>query len=154
MRRTPEEQRKFKAAQRREWRRRNPDKAKAAHKRWRLRNGLAYLEKQRKKRAADPDWKFKNAIYRTFRLGSTPCNVTVAQLKAAYTDKCHLCGTPASECIKGLHMDHCHETGAFRGWLCSGCNQGLGMFWESETRLQLAIEYLARNKAQGGPIGG
>src|SRR5215831_1239232 len=30
---------------------------------------------------------------------------------------CEICGTTKSIC-----MDHCHETKAFRGWLCKACN--------------------------------
>ncbi len=26
----------------------------------------------------------------------------------------------------GLDLDHCHETGAFRGWLCYSCNGTIG----------------------------
>lgn len=32
--------------------------------------------------------------------------------------KCWACGKVAK-----LQMDHCHDTGAFRGWLCRSCNR-------------------------------
>jgi hypothetical protein len=28
---------------------------------------------------------------------------------------------------RGFHLDHCHRTGAFRGWVCNTCNTGVGM---------------------------
>ena len=31
---------------------------------------------------------------------------------------CECCG----ERVKRWHFDHCHETGAFRGWVCRSCN--------------------------------
>jgi hypothetical protein len=42
---------------------------------------------------------------------------------------------------KMLHLDHDHETGEIRGWLCTPCNRGLG-YWE--TKLNAASEYLAK----------
>jgi len=41
-------------------------------------------------------------------------------------------------------LDHCHETEAFRGWLCHKCNRALGGFDDSEEFLNNAIRYLAR----------
>jgi hypothetical protein len=52
-------------------------------------------------------------------------------------DNCQLCGVEAK-----LHLDHDHETGTFRGWLCTTCNTGLGKFNDSVERLQAAIDYL------------
>ena len=43
------------------------------------------------------------------------------------------------------HLDHCHTTGNYRGWLCGGCNQGLGKFYDNVDTLQRAIEYLERS---------
>src|SRR6516164_3935627 len=35
------------------------------------------------------------------------------------------------ECCGSLtflfHLDHCHKTGKFRGWVCIGCNTGTGL---------------------------
>ena len=53
------------------------------------------------------------------------------------------------ECCRGgpkgagrLHLDHDHETGKFRGWLCSNCNLGLGLLGDSLGDIENAIEYL------------
>lgn len=38
-------------------------------------------------------------------------------------DKCEICGGTQEQ---ALSLDHCHETGVFRGWLCNACNLILG----------------------------
>ena len=44
--------------------------------------------------------------------------------------------------IKGLSIDHCHETNKIRGLLCHHCNVALGSFNDSIELLQSAINYL------------
>jgi hypothetical protein len=39
-------------------------------------------------------------------------------------------------------LDHCHETEAFRGWLCHKCNRALGGFDDNTRTLEKAINYL------------
>lgn len=38
-------------------------------------------------------------------------------------ERCECCGLPPST-KRGLHLDHCHLTGRFRGWICHQCNTG------------------------------
>jgi hypothetical protein len=40
-------------------------------------------------------------------------------------------------------IDHCHETGEFRGWLCHKCNRALGGFDDNKQTLKRAIDYLS-----------
>ena len=42
-----------------------------------------------------------------------------------------------------LHIDHCHNTGKFRGLLCVRHNTALGVFGDGVDGLRRAIEYLA-----------
>lgn len=53
---------------------------------------------------------------------------------------CEICGT----FIKQFHMDHCHRTNKFRGFLCSNCNTGIGLLNDDPIRLRLAVDYLER----------
>lgn len=76
--------------------------------------------------------------------GHSPCTATVDELKAAFTGRCRICGVPEAELNKKLCMDHCHETGDFRGWLCTPCNLGLGGFKNSQDILMEALTYLER----------
>jgi hypothetical protein len=57
-------------------------------------------------------------------------------------EKCAICGASHSENRKGLALDHCHNTGKIRGYLCQACNLGLGNFKDDKSLLLRAIEYL------------
>ena len=62
---------------------------------------------------------------------------------------CPICNGDA-EAVKGKGgalngswaVDHCHDTDAFRGWLCHKCNRAIGNFDDDIKKLERAIEYL------------
>lgn len=63
--------------------------------------------------------------------------------------KCKLCPRKGSLRLSGadnkteiLVIDHCHESGKFRGLLCHNCNVGLGHFKDDIAVLENAIAYL------------
>ena len=76
------------------------------------------------------------------RLGYLPCTASHLEIKEAFAGKCEICGVPESECNQKLSMDHDHETGEFRGWLCSNCNFAIGYLKNSPELLKAAIIYL------------
>lgn len=55
---------------------------------------------------------------------------------------CDICGAEKSSDGRQLSQDHCHESGANRGTLCSGCNTGLGLFKDNPQILKKAASYL------------
>jgi hypothetical protein len=57
-------------------------------------------------------------------------------------ENCEICGKLEKRGV--LHLDHCHETNKFRGWLCSPCNLGLGKLGDSVASLRAALTYLER----------
>jgi hypothetical protein len=56
---------------------------------------------------------------------------------------CDLCKRPV---YKNWQLDHCHDTGKFRGWLCKGCNTGLGGIGDSFESALNALLYFSRFK--------
>lgn len=58
---------------------------------------------------------------------------------------CEICGGPPRG-KKSLVLDHDHVTGIFRGWLCSPCNMGIGVFGDTPVALAAALAYLRRTK--------
>ena len=64
----------------------------------------------------------------------------VMNVEAAYSDVCDLCGRSGRRMV----LDHCHETGRFRGWICHKCNIALGALGDDEAGLRRAIDYLNR----------
>lgn len=55
---------------------------------------------------------------------------------------CPVCGQDPSTLEKGWAIDHCHETGRFRGLICARCNAGIGALGDSVTAIGSAINYL------------
>jgi len=41
-----------------------------------------------------------------------------------------------------LHLDHCHQTGFFRGWICGNCNRGIGLLGDTSAAVFEAFMYL------------
>jgi len=58
----------------------------------------------------------------------------------------HYCSICKRSDVNKWHLDHCHKTTKFRGWLCSTCNHGLGMFRDNTKTLTNAIKYLKRKE--------
>ena len=57
-------------------------------------------------------------------------------------NKCEICGL-----TKRIYLDHNHETGKFRGWLCINCNLILGHAKDNPELLIKLAEYLKRFSA-------
>ena len=105
-----------------EWRKNNPEKCKQREKvRW-----------------ADKDYVKQQSQYKWSKLLNS-YGLTQESYDALVLKGCQLCGNTAA---KVYHLDHCHESGKFRGLLCSTCNNGLGMLGDTIESLEKAIEYL------------
>jgi len=72
------------------------------------------------------------------------------EMFAAQNGCCAICGRHQTEFVKGLAVDHDHDTGAIRQLLCPNCNVGLGSFRDNIGLLAKAIKYLETHAAQGG----
>lgn len=59
---------------------------------------------------------------------------------------CAICGNAETsyygKTLKSLAVDHCHQSNAVRGLLCSACNRGLGFFRDNPETLLNAANYL------------
>jgi hypothetical protein len=63
--------------------------------------------------------------------------------------QCEICDRLESESKnRSLHRDHDHETGIFRGWLCTRCNVALGLFEDNPFVLRLAANYLEQGRSK------
>lgn len=62
--------------------------------------------------------------------------------------RCPICGRFGNPRFKnGFVRDHDHVSGQLRGWLCSSCNSGLGLFGDDPTTIRNALRYLEHYKA-------
>ena len=107
------------------WCKRNRERAREITRRWREANREKTRENTRRSRKLRLDRMYQP---------SRPCPAF-----------CEVCGGPPSGRWGKLHLDHDHTTDKFRGWLCSQCNVGIGMFDNSIERLRNTIHYLKAN---------
>ncbi len=106
--------------------RKNADKIKARSAAWQRAHPGAYAERQKVTRLKR-------------RYGLTP--VQLRDHLIGQAGRCAICSavmTPGN----GTHIDHDHDTGAFRGLLCSGCNHVLGFAKDDPAVLESAARYL------------
>lgn len=122
---------------RREANRKSYEKHKAARlarcAAYRAANREAIKTKERKRNAVRTDYlsewrnvmRFRRSLLNSKRAarigGYAPCTATTKEIEAAFTGYCQHCGKKEGK--RRLHMDHNHETGEFRGWLCANCNR-------------------------------
>ncbi len=53
---------------------------------------------------------------------------------------CEACEKPLLEPC----LDHCHNTGLFRGWLCRKCNAALGLVGDTPEGAQKLLNYITK----------
>jgi len=72
----------------------------------------------------------------------------LASLRTAQDYKCAICGVSEQEYGKALAVDHCHETNAVRGLLCTSCNAALGTLGDNVEGVNNALAYLTSPPAR------
>ncbi len=106
----------------REWRRKNPEKARAAQRRYKKRN---------------PDSGVNSHLRRKYGITLDEYKFMLEQQE----NKCSICKR-LPEDTRRLDVDHDHITGEIRGLLCLACNSSLGGFKDDINLLKAAIIYL------------
>lgn len=115
-----------------EWRRANPDKDKANRKRYRIKNPEKVKTHNR-----------NSLLKREYGITQDVYDLTLETQNGA----CALCFRPNADTGKQkLNVDHCHESGKFRGLLCGKCNRGLGAFNDDIDLMERAFLYLKKHK--------
>jgi hypothetical protein len=108
----------------REWAANNPDRVRAR---------MAEDKASGRKAARDR----RSYIWRTYEITEDEYDL----LMADQGGRCAICGTRPTGPAR-LHLDHDHQTGRRRGFLCFRCNNALGDFSDSEALLLKAVAYL------------
>lgn len=102
-----------------------------------------------KVRASTDKWLEKNPDYLSEYRKRNPENQRISKLKSRYglsleqikqiPDTCEVCGRTNG---KGTVVDHNHETGKVRGFLCNSCNWILGYAKDNPGTLEKLALYL------------
>jgi hypothetical protein len=125
---TQEDIRAEKARRVREWRHKNPERAKQIKKNWIAKNRDQYLQSMRNQQLK-------------IRYGITLDDFN--KMFVEQSGKCKICGREGGEDNRTrLVVDHDHTTSIIRGLICQPCNAMVGMSAESPDTLRNAAKYL------------
>lgn len=113
-----------------QWKRDNPEKADAIRERGEPTRRRYELRRRAARAGQDPDF--------------------IENYVREHDGKCEICGRVPDADERGLHIDHDHATGEFRGMICNNCNGGLGRFMDNPEFLVTAAEYLRRPRPAAG----
>lgn len=103
---------------------------------------IEYKERHKEKFAAyAKSWKLRN---RDKVVGYSRKEQNLPDPTRAAPDHCECCKRNAKDLDVALALDHCHETDAFRGWLCANCNMSIGGLGDNLDGLLAAVAYLQR----------
>ena len=136
----------------RKWRKNNPEKVLAYSRKHRAANREKLNERNRawckanldKMRKIKKRWRKENPE----KMDAYRRKVTgLPEPTRPRPEVCEICEKPSSG-NRALCLDHNHETGKFRGWLCHMCNAAIGMLGDNIAGLELAIEYLNRSSEE------
>lgn len=138
----------------RNWRQANPEKLKTQLDNWRRKN-KPIIKKQRQRYYRKNSEKVKQSA--RLRRSNFPEKIRQSNLKQLArryglkledflrlrksTPHCPIC---EKKFIRTPCLDHCHKTGALRGFLCFKCNTALGLLNDSVGVMQKAISYLMK----------
>ena len=112
------------------WARDNPDRYRAYQ--------AEYRDRPERKRA------MRDLYYRrTYGISADEADAILE----AQDHRCAICMKPAPARLASMHLDHDHDTGAVRGFLCLDCNQALGKLRDSPDLLLRALVYLRQREA-------
>ena len=132
--------RAYRAEIARNWRKSNPQSSRASACRYRKANPEMMLSSNKKWHSKHPDAnKLKQRKYNK-----------LPEPTRSEPLICDVCKKPETRRHKdtgklfALALDHCHQTGKFRGWLCSRCNSTLGRYQDDIAVFLNMADYLIR----------
>lgn len=116
------------------WYYRNKDKARERNKQWTAANKEKINARATARRRSNIEkYRAKERMEAGLPEPTRPC-----------PDFCESCGGPPNGQHKVLALDHCHVTGAFRGWLCNTCNIAFGMLGDNHIGVEKLLRYALR----------
>lgn len=132
------------------WRNENKDHIAEVTRDWRARNKVHIVERDKayydfnKERILN--WSRKHAFRTKYGLTLEEHAAMIAQQDG----KCLICGEEPDPTLgkkkKGLHVDHCHESGKVRGLLCHNCNCAIGLLKDDPQRIRRLLEYIEAHR--------
>ena len=109
------------------------------HKEKRLADGKAYRAVRREQYAKyQRKWREENPEESRERERRSRALRLEREAGRSKPDECEVCRSS----VGILCFDHCHVSGQFRGWLCSGCNKILGFAGDDPKILEALAAYL------------
>jgi hypothetical protein len=140
-----------KATYTRVWRSENKEHIEEITRDWRARNKPQIVERNKEYYEFNKErllnWSRKHAFLKKYGLTLEQH----AEMVKQQSGKCLICDTQPNPMLgnkkKGLHVDHCHETGKIRGLLCHNCNCAIGLLNDDAGNVRRLLEYIEKHKA-------